>query len=231
MSTTPPVLEMRRVAKSFITSAGRVDVLREVDLTVEPGEFLAITGPSGSGKSTLLNLAALLDHPTAGRIHLDGCDTTHLDADASSRLRKLKIGMVFQQFHLLPHRTVLENVMFRFRYTDWDPAAARAAAESALERVGLSGLAGRPARLLSGGEMQRVAIARAIALRPALLVADEPTGNLDRNSAESVMDFFRRMNREGLTILLVTHNEHLLSYSTRHVVCRDGQLEDAALPA
>lgn len=221
---------MRGVGKSFFTSAGRVDVLKSVDFIVEPGEFVAITGPSGSGKSTLLNLAALLDRPTRGQLWIDGRDTTSLGSDEACAVRKMKIGMVFQHFHLLPHRSVLENVMFRYRYTDVDASTARAEARRALEVVGLGGLSDRTARLLSGGEMQRVAIARALALRPALLVADEPTGNLDRHSAELVMDFFRRMNREGLTILLVTHNEHLLPYCSRHLVCSDGSLDEQAKP-
>jgi putative ABC transport system ATP-binding protein len=228
MSAASPALEMKAVSKSFFTSAGRVDVLRRVDIVVEHGDFVAVTGPSGSGKSTLLNLAALLDRPTAGRVWLDGADTSALDSDAACDMRKLKVGMIFQQFHLLPHRSVLENVMFRFRYTGHAPEAAREAAEVALAKVGLSAIAKRAARLLSGGEMQRVAIARAIALRPALLVADEPTGNLDRASAEAVMEILRQMNDDGLAILLVTHNEGLLRYCGRHAVCREGSLEAVA---
>ncbi len=228
MSRSSPVLEMKNVTKSFFTSAGRVDVLKGVSIEIERGEFIAVTGPSGSGKSTLLNLAALLDRPTSGQVWLEGRETTSLEADDACDVRKRHIGMVFQQFHLLPHRSALENVMFRFRYTSASQEEARAAAESALATVGLSALANRTARLLSGGEMQRVAIARAVALRPSLLVADEPTGNLDRASAEVVMDFFRAMNRDGLTILLVTHNEQLLRYCSRHWVCLDGQLTEAA---
>jgi putative ABC transport system ATP-binding protein len=229
MTPDAPVLEMRGVTKSFATTAGRVDVLRGVDLAVRRGDFVAITGPSGSGKSTLLNLAALLDRPTSGEVCLDGQDVTRLDDESACEIRKLKVGMVFQQFHLLPRRSVRENVLFRFRYTDRAPDETGRAAEFALDAVGLSAIAQRAARLLSGGEMQRVAIARAIALRPALLVADEPTGNLDRASAEGVMDCFTRMNRAGLTILLVTHNEHLLHYCTRHLACRDGRVEECAL--
>lgn len=229
MRNISPVLEMRDVTKSFGTSAGRVDVLRGVDLLVERGDFLAITGPSGSGKSTLLNLAALLDHPTSGFVWLDGQDVSGLDSEQVCDVRKMKVGMVFQQFHLLPHRSVLENVMFRFRYTERPREETIRDSQSALKTVGLATLADRTARVLSGGEMQRVAIARALALRPALLVADEPTGNLDRAAAESVMDFFQRMNRDGMTILLVTHNENLLRYCTRHVVCADGRLEERPL--
>ena len=223
-----PVLEMRGVSKSYQTAVDRVDVLRRVDLRVRPGEFVGITGPSGSGKSTLLNLAALLDQPSEGTIRLDGEDVSALDADALCERRKTKIGMVFQQFCLLPGRSVRDNVAFRFRYTGVAAHEARERAETTLRMLGLGPLAGRPARLLSGGEMQRVAIARAVALRPALLAADEPTGNLDRTAATTVLDCFRRMHEDGLTILLVTHNESLLPYCTRHLVCRNGTLEDAS---
>ena len=230
MIAAPPVLEMGAVTRSFATAAGRVDVLRGVDLRIAPGDFIAITGPSGSGKSTLLNLAALLDQPSTGDVRLDGEDIARADANRIADLRKHKIGMVFQQFHLLTHRSVLDNVAFRYRYTRTSREDARHAARQALETVGLAGLADRTVRVLSGGEMQRVAIARAIALRPVLLVADEPTGNLDAGNSRNVMDYFRRLNNEGLTILMVTHNDHLLSYCSRHLVCHEGRIAEADRP-
>jgi lipoprotein-releasing system ATP-binding protein len=219
------VLELRGVHKSYFTAAGRVDVLKGVDLAIAPGEFVAITGPSGSGKSTLLNLAALLDHPTSGQVLVDGEDVSNLDTSGAAEIRKLKIGMVFQQFHLLAGRNVRENVAFRFRYTSTPRHEAYARADEALHQFGIGHLAERPARLLSGGEMQRVAIARAVALRPVLLVADEPTGNLDKASADAVLACFQRMSESGIAVLLVTHNEALLSYCRRHFDCRDGRLE------
>lgn len=219
------VLQMRGVTKQYPSPAGPVVVLRGVNLQVVPGEFVMVTGPSGSGKTTLLNLAALLDHPTSGDVVFRGEDVS---ASAEERLcdaRKRNIGVVFQRFHLLPNRSALENVLFRFRYVTYTDRDARAAAESALAAVGLSSVADRKARLLSAGEMQRVAIARAVALRPDLLVADEPTGNLDRAAAEEIMACFRLLHGQGITILMATHNEALLKYASRHLVCRGGVLE------
>lgn len=230
MTIPPPVLSLSAVTRSFATAAGRVEVLRGVDLRIARGDFVAITGPSGSGKSTLLNLAALLDQPSSGEVQLDGEDIARASATRIAELRKHKIGMVFQQFHLLTHRPVLDNVAFRYRYTQASREEARAAARQALETVGLAALADRTVRVLSGGEMQRVAIARAIALRPALLVADEPTGNLDAANSHNVMECFRRLNSEGITILMVTHNDLLLSYCSRHLVCRDGRIEEEDRP-
>ncbi len=218
-----PALEFRSVCRSF----GDVAVLNDVSFTVQRGEFLAITGPSGSGKSTLLHLAALLDSPTGGRIFLEGEDITGAGASRQCELRKRRIGMIFQRAHLLSRRSALANVAFRFRYTDEPDARAAEASQHALDEVGLGEIAGRPARVLSGGEMQRVAIARAIALPPALLLADEPTGNLDRAAAKSVMDTLAKLNGEGITILLVTHNEELLPYCSRHLAFHDGVLHEA----
>lgn len=218
------VLRLTGVRKSFPSAGGAVEVLRGVDLVLSRGEFVALTGPSGSGKSTLLHLCALLDRPTAGTVQFEGHPVDALDADARAALRAERIGMVFQRFHLLPHRSVLENVLFRFRYVRAPPADAWDRARAALAATGLSGLESRRARLLSGGEMQRVALARALALRPSLLVADEPTGNLDRAATDRVMDLLREQHRSGLTILFVTHNDRLLSYATRHVACSDGRL-------
>jgi putative ABC transport system ATP-binding protein len=223
-----PVIEFRAVAKSFRAEAGPVPVLRDVDLCVREGDFAAITGPSGSGKSTLLHLAALLDQPTAGSVLFEGRDVSRLGQGELCGLRKSRVGMVFQSFRLLGHRSARDNVLFRFRYTDHPQAWCAARAEEAMKTLGVADIADRTARLLSGGEMQRVAIARAIALRPGLLVADEPTGNLDRASARAVMECFRLLNRGGLTILMVTHNESLLEYCSRHLVCRDGGLVEGS---
>ena len=226
MIAPPPVLEFCDVSKSFPSPRGRVDVLRRVSFVLQRGDFLAVTGPSGSGKSTLLHLAALLDGPTEGAVRLDGETFDSADPDAASSARMRKVGMIFQRVHLLPHRSVLENVLFRFRYTGESTSVARAASEQALDRVGLLRIADRPARLLSGGEMQRVAVARAIAMRPLLLVADEPTGNLDHAAASAVMDQLASLHREGIAILLVTHNPALLPYANRHLVCNEGSLAE-----
>ncbi len=225
MNTSKAVLQMEGVKKSFPAHHGSVEVLRKVEFSVLEGEFIAITGPSGSGKSTCLHLASLLDYPSSGKVIFDGEDTSRLNESELCHLRKKKVGMVFQKYCLLPYRSVFENVLFRFRYLEHERADAEKRTVNALETVDMIGIANRPARLLSGGEMQRTAIARAIALEPRLLVADEPTGNLDKASAKTVMEYFQRLNHQGITVLLVTHNEALLNFCTRHLLCRDGIIE------
>ncbi len=219
-----PVLRICGVSKRFPAPGGAVEALRDVSLELAEGEFVAITGPSGSGKSTLLHIAALLETPTSGDVWLDGENVANLSGRALAARRGRKIGMVFQKFCLLPHRNVLDNVLFRFRYTRHPRAEARALACAALETVGLRERMEHKARLLSGGEMQRVALARAIALPPRLLAADEPTGNLDRAAAEGVMDCLRALNGRGVTILLVTHNDALLRHCSRHLRLEDGRI-------
>ena len=222
MSARGALLELKDVSKSYLGPSCAVPVLRHVHLAVEAGEFVIVTGPSGSGKTTLLNLAGLLDEPTEGEVWFDGCAASRMPEAERAALRAAKIGMVFQKFCLLSHRSALENVLFRFRYM---PAAGRdtlRAAESALARAGLESVRDRPARLLSQGEMQRVAIARAVVAPPALLLADEPTGNLDSESAHIVMATIAELHRGGLTVLLVTHNPALLAFATRRVVCSNG---------
>lgn len=226
MTTARPVLRFRGVGKTFTTAAGRRTVLRRVDVAIHPGEFTVISGPSGSGKTTFLNLAGLLDRPSEGEIWFEGRRTAALQEDALCALRAHRIGMVFQSFHLMPHRSLLDNVRFRFRYTGVGRKEARARAEEALAEVGLADRGRQPARLLSGGEMQRTAIARAVCLRPTVLLADEPTGNLDRGSAEHIMALFAKLNAAGLTILLVTHNESLWRHGRRRLACVDGCMEE-----
>ena len=223
------VLKMQDVSKSFKTPSGRVEVLRHVNLSVSQGDFAAITGPSGSGKSTLLHLSALLDYPSSGRIFFDGQDVSALKDRELCYLRKHNVGMVFQKYCLLPHRSVFENVIFRFRYIKHDRGEAESQALHALKIVGLIDIADRTARLLSGGEMQRAAIARAIALKPRLLIADEPTGNLDSASTQAVMECFERLNNTGMTILMVTHNPALLKFCRRQIICHDGYIIEEGL--
>lgn len=221
-------LEMQGVSRHFPSPSGTVIALRRIDFKIEPGEFVAISGPSGSGKTTLLHLAALLDRPTAGDMFFDGGSVAGMNDEEIDSLRKVRVGMVFQAFHLLPRRSVMENVRFRFRYQDIEPDEEQQRAVEALAWVGMEKLADREVRWLSGGEMQRVAIARAVAGRPALLLADEPTGNLDRTNTRAVMECFERLHHAGITILMVTHNEGLLSFASRHIHCRDGVLEEAS---
>ena len=201
-----------------------MEALREVSLELAAGEFVAITGPSGSGKSTLLHVATLLEPPSSGEVWLDGENVAQLSERVRAGRRAEKIGTVFQKFCLLPHRNVLDNVLFRFRYTRHPRTEARKLARAALDLIGLHDRMQHKARLLSGGEMQRVALARAIALPPRLLAADEPTGNLDRATAEGVMNCLRDLNQHGVTILLVTHNEALLRHCSRHLRLEDGRI-------
>jgi ABC-type lipoprotein export system ATPase subunit len=224
------VLTLDRVTREYRTPARTHRVLDAVSLAVAPGELLAVTGPSGSGKSTLLNLCALLDRPDAGRVRLAGRDTASLTERERARLRGREVGIVLQSCALLPYRSVLENVLFRYRYVGAeDPDGGRDRARRLLEELGIGELASQSVRWLSGGEMQRVAIARAVVRAPRLLVADEPTGNLDRASAAVVMECFRRLNRErGIAILLATHDLSLIEPGDRHLRCRSGELEEAA---
>jgi putative ABC transport system ATP-binding protein len=220
------ILRMNDVNKSFRASHGRVDVLHSVTLSLKKGEFAILTGPSGSGKSTFLHLAALLDVPTSGDLFFEKQEIASLWDQQLCDLRKNSIGIVFQKYYLLPHRSVFENILFRFRYLDYSRSDARQRASQALATMHLEAIADRPARLLSGGEMQRVAMARAIALMPKLLIADEPTGNLDSSSANAVMDYLALLNQSGITILMATHNESFLKYCSRHLVCCDGRVSD-----
>lgn len=223
-----PIMEFRGVSRSYDSASGRREVLHDIDLDIYSGEFSAITGPSGSGKSTFLNLCALLDEPTAGEIYFDGMRISGLSESLVCALRKKSVGMVFQHYCLLPYRTVLENVLFRFRYIDMESAVTQRMAREALAMVGLKGFENRSTRELSGGEMQRVGIARAIAMRPRLLVADEPTGNLDAAAAAQVMECLQHIGaQDDMAILLVTHDESLLSYCSRHLRCRDGTLQES----
>lgn len=222
------VLRLEAVDKSYPTPSGQVDVLRRVNLQLEEGEFAVVTGPSGSGKTTLLSIAGLLDGPTSGSVWFDGHGVPPNDEPVLRRLRRESIGMVFQRFHLFERRSVLDNVLFRYRYLRHDPRTAREQAERALEQLGLSELRDRPARVLSAGERQRVAIARAVTLPPRLLLADEPTGNLDPESTARVMGCFRSLHARGMTVLLVTHHEALRAGSDRHLRCSGRTVVEAA---
>lgn len=224
-NTTKNVLELNQVSRHF-ESGLAVQALVDANLWLEPGEWLAITGPSGAGKSTLLNVIGCLDRPTSGRYFFEGIDTATLSDKRRAGLRSRRIGFVFQSFHLLPHRSVLENVMLAEVYRKQSHRGRRERALAALERVGLSHRIDFLPTKLSGGERQRVAIARALLGSPSLLLCDEPTGNLDSKSSADLLDLFETLNQEGLTLVVVTHDENVAKRAGRRVHIMDGSLTD-----
>jgi putative ABC transport system ATP-binding protein len=223
MSTN--VIRARGLKKTYSLGKTEVHALRGVDLDVSAGEMVAIMGPSGSGKSTLMHLIGCLDRPDAGELELSGLRVDNLAPNRLADLRNQKIGFVFQSFHLLPRTSALENVELPFLYDRSGRVRdARSSAREALERVGLGDRVAHHPTELSGGQQQRVAIARALVTRPTLLLADEPTGNLDTRTSIEVMALFQRLNAEGLTIMLVTHEPDVARYARRIVEIRDGRV-------
>jgi macrolide transport system ATP-binding/permease protein len=227
LDTTHRVLELHKVSKQF-GSEPAVHALVDVDLSLDRGDWLAITGPSGAGKSTLLNIIGCLDHPTSGSYFIDGIDTAKLTDKQRAGIRSQHIGFVFQAFHLLPYRTVLENVMMAEVYRKQNNSGRQARALAAIDRVGLSHRANFLPMKLSGGEKQRVAIARALVGSPRLLLCDEPTGNLDSKSSAALLDLFKKLNQDGLTLVIVTHDEKVANWATRRVHVVDGSVTDVA---
>jgi putative ABC transport system ATP-binding protein len=220
-----PIIELREVHKVYHTGTVEVPALRGVSLAIHPGEFVAIVGSSGSGKSTLLNILGCLDQPTAGQYLFEGVDVGGLSRRARARLRNRKLGFVFQGFNLLKRHTAVENVALPLLYAGVSPRQRRARALELLALVGLADRAGHLPNQLSGGQQQRVAIARALANRPRVLLADEPTGNLDSQTGADVLAELRRLNAEtGQTILLVTHDPAIAAVCHRLVTVRDGRI-------
>ena len=227
----PPEYSVRleNLCKVYEMGDQKVHALAGVSAGFEKGSFWAIMGSSGSGKSTMLNILGCLDHPTRGRYLIEGRDVASLDDEAGSDIRNRRIGFVFQSFHLLPRLTVLENVLLPLRFHLEPPQDADAHARELLRRVGLEQrMAHRPAEL-SGGQMQRAAIARALVLRPAILLADEPTGNLDSKSAADVLRLIDDVHADGQTVVLVTHDNDIAARAPRQVKLRDGKVESDAL--
>jgi putative ABC transport system ATP-binding protein len=220
-----PIVELRAVWKIYDTGSERVEALRGVDFSARAGEFVAVMGPSGSGKSTMLNVVGLLDSATEGTVLLDGRDVTDLSDREMTDVRKHAIGFVFQNFHLIPTLTALENVELPTLFGD-DPTA-RDRARSLLERVGLGDRIDHRPDQLSGGQKQRVAVARALVNRPRLLLADEPTGNLDRKTGRSVLEEFARIKEsENVAIVAVTHDPQVAEFADRTVTLVDGRIDD-----
>ncbi|MGH7579371.1 MAG: ABC transporter ATP-binding protein [Gemmatimonadales bacterium] len=224
MTRPPPILVARDLRKDYPMNGETVHALRGASLTVEPGEYVAIVGPSGSGKSTLLQIVGGIDTPSGGSVEILGTRLEALADRELTRLRLTRLGFVFQRFHLLPVLTARENVELPMAEAGVRRPQRRARARQLLEYVGLAHREGHRATQLSGGEMQRVAIARALANRPAILLADEPTGELDAATGQEILDLFRRLNRDGSTLLVVTHDDRLAAQAGRIVHMLDGRI-------
>jgi putative ABC transport system ATP-binding protein len=221
------VIEIHDLVKIYQMGEVEVRALDGIDLLVNEGEFLAVMGPSGSGKSTLMNIVGCLDRPTSGTYILDGVDVSKLSRDQRAVIRNAKIGFVFQSFNLLARTSALENVELPMLYGElgWSSDQRHDAARTSLQRVGLGGREGHYPSQLSGGQQQRVAIARALVTNPAILLADEPTGNLDSRTSEEIMGIFQQLNEEGKTIVLITHEPDIAQHAKRVVHVRDGRIQ------
>ncbi len=219
------LVEARGLHKIYTNDSLEVRAVDGLDLNIEEGEFLSIVGPSGSGKTTLLHLLGLLDQPTSGQVHVRGVDTSTLGGAELTRIRRDSIGFIFQEFNLLPVLSALENVELPLRYRDMKAAERRRKSLEALETVGLGARAGNRPSQLSGGEQQRVAIARALVTKPALVLADEPTGELDSENTCRIVELMRRLNDElNQTFAIVTHDLYVAEYTSRKITLRDGKI-------
>ncbi|MEM1293681.1 MAG: ABC transporter ATP-binding protein [Cyanobacteria bacterium P01_H01_bin.162] len=219
-----PLIKLQHISKTYGVGDLEVHALQDVSLSIDAGEYCAIVGSSGSGKSTAMNLIGCLDRPSQGHYRIDGIPVDTLEADALAGIRNRKIGFVFQQFYLLPQLTAVENVMLPMVYANVSLPQRRSRAIKALQKVGLGNrLENRPNQL-SGGQQQRVAIARAIVNRPKLLLADEPTGALDSQTSRSILEIFKNLNRDGMTLVMVTHDEAVAQQCDRVITFRDGEV-------
>jgi putative ABC transport system ATP-binding protein len=218
------VIELRHIARTFQVGGEYVHALNDINLTVQPAQYLSIMGPSGSGKSTLLNILGLLDRPDQGTYRLQGDDTTTLDDDAQAAVRRYKIGFIFQFFHLVPRLTAAENIALPMVLAGVPADRRKQRVEGALERFGLAERAGHRPDQLSGGQRQRVAIARATIMEPAIILADEPTGNLDRASGSEVIETIESLNRDGMTVVMVTHDPDMGRRASRRIRMVDGSI-------
>ncbi|MBU8692422.1 MULTISPECIES: ABC transporter ATP-binding protein [Bacillus] len=218
------MIQLSNVTKSYEVAEETFDVLSDVDLVIGKGEYMSIMGPSGSGKSTLMNIIGCLDHPTSGQYHFQGMELSAAKDQELAVIRNRSIGFVFQQFYLLPRLNARRNVELPMIYAGISQKERKERAEMALEKVGLADRMKHMPNELSGGQKQRVAIARAIVNEPELILADEPTGALDSKTSGSIMEQFTKLNEEGTTVVLVTHEEEIAAYTNRIVVVRDGRL-------
>jgi putative ABC transport system ATP-binding protein len=218
------MIELRRIERTFQVGGESVHALRDINLCVDPGQYISIMGPSGSGKSTLLNILGLLDSPDQGSYRLESVDTTTLDDDAQAAVRRHKIGFIFQFFHLVPRLTAAENIALPMVLAGVATHRRKQRVETAIQRFGLTERAGHRPDQLSGGQRQRVAIARATIMEPAIILADEPTGNLDRASGSDVIETIEALNRDGLTVVMVTHDPDMGRRAQRQIQMVDGAI-------
>lgn len=221
------LIKIDNLTKHYSSGEDTVEALRGVNITIESGEFITIMGQSGSGKSTLLSVLGGMNHPTSGEVEMAGIKLYELPGEKLADFRAQNLGFVFQSFHLIPYLTAIENVMLPLAIVTMKSVQKRAAAKSALERVGLGAKLERLPNQLSGGEQERVAIARAIVNNPRILLADEPTGNLDSSTSEEVMALFRELNDAGQTVVMVTHNPENGQYADRTITLKDGKVVHA----
>jgi putative ABC transport system ATP-binding protein len=225
MTEPTPILKLRNIKRRFMLGETHIDALNSIDLDIHAGEFLAVWGPSGSGKTTLMNIIGLIDSPTSGTVNFEGQETHQLDDDALTEFRSQKLGFVFQNFNLVPVLSALENVMLPLQIQGVAEAEARTRAESSLVDVGLQRFVNSLPDKLSGGQRQRVAIARALVVNPKLVIADEPTANLDSENSRMVVDLMREMNRaRKVTFVFTTHDPRLLEHVDRKILLRDGNI-------
>jgi len=223
--TPPPLIELAGIERVFHLGDSEVHALRNLNLNIGAGEYVAVMGPSGSGKSTLLNLLGLLDRPNAGTYRLEGRDVTTLSPDEQARVRSQRIGFVFQSFHLVPRLTAAENIALPMMLSGLDPAQRATRVAQALKDYGLENRADHRPDELSGGQRQRVAIARATIMQPAVILADEPTGNLDRTTGDEVVRLLEALNAKGVTLIVVTHDASLGARARRQLLMEDGAVK------
>ncbi|MBU3935587.1 ABC transporter ATP-binding protein [Patescibacteria group bacterium] len=220
-----PLIRFQQITKTYVTGPVKCQALKGIDFDIRKGEFIAIIGHSGSGKSTIMNILGALDSPTSGQYFLNGKNISHYNEDELADIRNQKIGFVFQSFNLLPRTTVIKNIERPMLYAHFSPEKRTKRALEVLRAVGLEDKAHNLSNYISGGQIQRVAIARALSMNPSIILADEPTGNLDTKTAHEIMTFFTKLNKQGSTIIVITHEDDIASFATRVIKITDGLVE------